>query len=101
MNKDIGRYKIDMKKIFRIFGWLEGLSFLLLLLLGLPMKYGFDMPIFVRVLGPIHGGLFLTYVAFALWIADQLNWSTTVRMQALLAAVLPMGTFIFEGKYLK
>jgi len=45
----------------RIAGIIEGISFLLLLGLAMPMKYFAGQPQYVRVIGMIHGMLFLAY----------------------------------------
>ena len=87
--------------IFRVLGWLEGGSFLLLLLVGMPLKYVWENPIAVKALGMPHGILFMVYVLLANIIAEEMEWSFKVRLYAFLASVLPFGTFIFEHKYLK
>jgi integral membrane protein len=85
---------------FRIFGWLEGASFLLMLLIAMPVKYMMGNPVGVKVLGPVHGGLFLGYILLASLVADRKNWVPQVRFLSYVAAVLPFGTFWFEKKYL-
>jgi integral membrane protein len=85
---------------FRIFGWLEGGSFLIMLLVAMPIKYMMGNPAGVKLLGPIHGGLFLAYIVLASMVADRRNWLPAVRFQSYVAAVLPFGTFWFEKKYL-
>ena len=49
-------------RVFRIIALAEGISFLTLLFVAMPMKYFMGMPEVVRVVGSIHGGLFLLYV---------------------------------------
>jgi len=85
---------------FRILGWLEGISFLVLLFIAVPMKYAGHNPNMVHAMGPVHGTLFLAYVALASMVADQKSWMPKRRMLSYLAAVLPFGTFVFERKYL-
>lgn len=87
--------------VLRLLGWLEGGSFLLLLCVGMPLKYLNDNPSVVKTLGMPHGILFLAFVIFANMLAEELNWSLKIRFFAILAAVLPFGTFIFDHKYLK
>jgi integral membrane protein len=89
-----------MVKLFRISGWLEGLSFLLLLFIAVPIKYIGGHPEVVQILGPIHGMLFIAYVVLSNMVAEELEWTTKIRLQAILASVLPAGTFVFERKYL-
>ncbi len=90
-----------MIQAFRILGWFEGLSFLILLFVAMPIKYMAGNPEYVKMMGPIHGFLFIGYVFFANFIAGELNWPLKVRIYSFFAAVLPFGTFIFEKKFLK
>lgn len=90
-----------MAKLFRILGWLEGISFLSLLLVAMPLKYYGNNPQFVKALGPIHGGLFLAYCALAFILANSEEWPSRQHVLAYVAAVVPFGTFLFERKYLK
>ncbi len=89
-----------MEKMFRIVGILEGLSFLLLLFIAMPLKYMFDEPLAVTYLGRGHGFLFLAYVALALNLTVAGTWPTKRLLGAILAAVLPFGPFVFEKKFL-
>ena len=86
---------------FRVLGWLEGGSFLLLMFVGMPVKYMLGNPAVVKMLGMPHGILFVVYVVLANIIAEELNWSVKVRIYAFIAAVLPFGTFVFEHYFLK
>jgi integral membrane protein len=50
----------------------------------------------VHVLGPIHGVLFLGYLAVSVLVWRRHGWSTRVGVMALLAGVPPFGTVVFE-----
>ncbi|HYX34112.1 MAG TPA: DUF3817 domain-containing protein [Oligoflexus sp.] len=89
-----------MMSLFRWIGRFEGLSFLLLLGIAMPLKYIWGQPEAVRIVGMAHGGLFLAYVAMANYVALALGWSKRVWFLSMVASVLPLGTFIFEKKYL-
>jgi integral membrane protein len=88
-----------MSKWFKILGRLEGVSFLLLLFVAMPLKYYAHMPVFVKALGPIHGVLFLLYCASAYMVASSERWPIGQQLLAYVAAVLPFGTFVFEKRY--
>jgi integral membrane protein len=87
----------------RSFGWAEGISFLLLLGIAVPLKRWGGYPDLVRLLGPIHGALFLLYSISAWMAARAEHWSWKRRLAAQLVGVLPCGTFLFEAweKYRK
>ncbi|MGB3180419.1 MAG: DUF3817 domain-containing protein [Cyclobacteriaceae bacterium] len=83
---------------FRLVAFLEGLSFLVLLFIAMPLKYGFDSPGMVRVTGMAHGVLFVAYVVGVLFMAVRYKWSVRITFLAMLASVLPFGTFVAEKK---
>ncbi|RYZ34498.1 MAG: DUF3817 domain-containing protein, partial [Myxococcaceae bacterium] len=47
----------------RLIAFLEGLSFLGLLFVAMPVKYLLGQPLAVRVAGSVHGLLFLLFVS--------------------------------------
>lgn len=86
----------------RRIGILEGASLLLLLFFAMPLKYIWDQPIFVEIIGMIHGVLFIVFVAFTLYVAMQDNWKFFNRtVWVLLSSVLPFGTFYIDHRILK
>lgn len=89
-----------MINAFRWLGRLEGSSFIILLLIAMPLKYIWGQPEAVRVVGMAHGILFMLYLFLANFVAQELNWSKKVWALAYVAAVLPLGTFFFEKKNL-
>ena len=78
----------------------EGTSFLILLFIAMPMKYFMGMPLAVRVVGSIHGLLFLLYVARLVSLRATYQWDNTFSALAFTASILPFGTFLFD-KYLR
>ena len=58
----------------RVLGLIEGASFLVLLLIAMPLKYLAGMPVAVRYVGMAHGLLFVLYVAAGLWTGISLRW---------------------------
>ena len=85
----------------RVIGFWEGVSFLVLLLIAMPLKYLADWPHAVRVVGMAHGLLFILYVWAALQAALELNWSWKRTGLVLLASLLPAGPFIVDAKLLR
>ena len=91
----------QMKLIFRIVSFLEGISYLLLLFIATPVKYLYDNPEYVKLLGMPHGLLFMLYVAIAIVIKKDLNWTGKDLGIVLLCAIIPFGTFYVDKKYLR
>lgn len=85
-------------KLLRKIGVAEGASFLLLLLVAMPMKYYFGMPLAVKLTGSIHGFLFVTYVALAYYAKEVYHWPFKRFLLAFVSAWLPLGTFFFDGR---
>jgi integral membrane protein len=83
-------------KRFRMTALAEGSSFLVLLFVAMPMKYGMGMPKVVTVVGTIHGILFLAYVAQLAKLRTTLQWNNKFSFYAFLASLLPFGPFVFD-----
>lgn len=72
------------------------------LLAGMYFKYGaMNNPIGVKIMGPIHGVLFVIYVIAALRLAREARWGIGVTALALVASVPPFATWLFERWMLK
>lgn len=90
-----------MIQAFRITSYLEGISYLLLLGVGVPLKYLANDDSWVKALGMPHGILFIAYIFLAIVIKQKLNWDNKTMFIVLLAAIIPFGTFYVDRKYLK
>ena len=90
-----------MKNTFRIISFLEGMSYILLLFIAVPLKYFGGDEQYVKLLGMPHGILFVSYVIFAFLIKENKNWGMKDLGIVLLASILPFGTFYIDWKYLK
>jgi integral membrane protein len=90
---------VNEVKTFRLVALAEATSFLLLLVATF-VKYQAENEIGVKVLGPVHGALFLFYCALALVVRPVLGWSFWRTIAVLAGAVLPFGGFIVDRKVL-
>lgn len=90
-----------MSKFFKIVATLEGISLLLLLFVAMPLKYIFDLPEFVRVIGMAHGLLFIGYIILATKLKTEESWNNKKFFEVCIASIIPFGTFYMEKKYLK
>jgi integral membrane protein len=86
---------------FRTIALAEGLSFLVLLGIAMPLKYLAGMPEAVRWAGWTHGLLFMAYVAMAAQVFSQEDWPLSRAPGVFLAAVVPFGTFVLDRKWLR
>lgn len=83
---------------FRAIALLEGVSFLVLLFIAMPLKYWAGMPLAVRVVGLAHGVLFLAYLPSLLEVAVAHRWSLPRTVAAFGASLVPFGTFVLEAR---
>ncbi|AZA73813.1 DUF3817 domain-containing protein [Chryseobacterium indoltheticum] len=85
----------------RIIAILEGFSLLTLVFIAVPLKYGFDNPALVKMMGPIHGSLFLLFLFNTLSVGVEQNWKfKETTWKVLLACIIPFGTFYVDKKIL-
>ena len=93
---------LDMNiKTLRWVGFLEGISFLLLLFIAMPMKYMFDNPILVKYVGMGHGVLFIAFLVVLFVVCEKQKWSLEMFILGLIASILPFGPFVFDAKLKK
>lgn len=85
-------------KNFRAIAFLEGLSFLLLLGVAMPLKYIYEKPEMVKIVGMAHGILFMLYIVLAIVVKEKLKWNTKQTMLSLVGSVIPFGTFYADYK---
>jgi integral membrane protein len=96
--------KENSKKLlrrFRMIGIAEGISFLVLLLIAMPLKYLYNMPEAVKLFGWVHGALFVAFIYFAFEVMGELRKNFLWFMKAFAAAFIPCGTFIFDRQLKK
>ena len=85
----------------RAIGLLEGISFLVLLGVAMPLKYVWGEPQAVRVVGMAHGVLFLAYVTAAVQAWLEHNWSWKRAAWVIAASLVPFGTFYTDVRWLR
>ena len=90
-----------MLSFVRFMALLEGTSLLVLLLIAMPLKYHFDMPEAVKLIGPIHGFLFLAFNAVLFGYAAKGHLSGVKAVLGFFASLIPFGTFVYKYKVLK
>lgn len=85
----------------RLIGFWEGVSFLVLLGIAMPLKYAYGEPGAVRVVGMAHGILFMLYLWAAIQAALEHDWPWKKTALVLIAALLPAGPFVADAKLLR
>ena len=85
-------------RILKVLAILEGISYLLLLGVCMPLKYCFEIPEPTYPIGLSHGVLFAAYCIWVLIVAREKQWSITTIFWAWAASVLPFGPFVADKK---
>ena len=87
--------------LLRIFAFFEGISFLLLLGVAMPMKYFYNDPSLVKSIGMAHGILFVLYVINLGIVHFQYKWKLLITIKAFIASFLPFVTFYADKKWFR
>lgn len=83
---------------FRWISYLEGISFLILLFIAMPLKYWADRPEAVTYTGMIHGFLFSVYLLAIAGMAILYRWKLIRVAAGIAAAFLPFAPFVLERR---
>lgn len=90
-------FKTELDR-FKTVALFEGISFIALLFIAMPLKYIWLMPIATKVVGMIHGGLFLLYLYTQYQASKKYGWSLKDNFLFFLASIIPFGTFVSDKK---
>ena len=80
------------KLIYRL-AFLDGIALLLLVFIAVPLKYLLDLPLGVKILGPIHGTLFLSLMIASLSAVSRGTLRPGLAALLFVGALLPLGAF--------
>lgn len=85
---------------FRAIAFAEGVSFLVLLGIAMPLKYLVGQPLAVKGVGWAHGALFVAYAVIAALVFLREKWPLSRAPGVAVAALVPFGTFVLDRKWL-
>lgn len=86
---------------FRLIAFVEGISYLLLLGIAMPLKYVSGNLVVMKYMGWAHGILFILYCLLLLKVWTQYSWKFSKVVFAFIASLIPFGTFYLEAKLKK
>ena len=92
------------KKTFQLFRKIakaEGISYLVLLLIAMPLKYLADTPMAVTIVGSIHGFLFILFCIWLALVHFKFKKSFWWSLKAFLASIIPFGTIYMNREWKK
>lgn len=82
----------------RVVSLIEGISYLLLVFIGMPLKYGMGMPLPNKILGMSHGMLTIVFCFILLAVWSEKKISLSLALQTFIASLIPFGAFYIERK---
>ncbi len=82
----------------RAIALVEGVSYLLLLGIAMPLKYFAGFPEAVKVVGWAHGLLFVLYLMAVAEVTVARRWRFVRILGAFVAALVPFGTFVLDAR---
>jgi integral membrane protein len=86
---------------FRKIAKAEGVSYLILLFVAMPLKYFAKQPLPVTIVGYIHGALFVALFILAYMVWDKHKKSFKWGLKAFIASIIPFGTFVMDKEWRK
>jgi integral membrane protein len=86
---------------FRKIAFAEGVSFLVLLFIAMPLKYMASLPIAVSIVGGLHGLLFISFIIMVWEVRNEFKRDFRWLLKAGLASIIPFGTFIMDKEWKK
>ena len=90
----------ELKK-FRLINKIEGLSYLFLLFVAMPLKYMAGFPIATKIAGMIHGVLFIGFVYQLIIATEEVPFSKKEAFIFFVASLIPFGSFYMEAQFKK
>jgi integral membrane protein len=81
-----------------VIAWIVGVALVVLVLIGMPLKYGFDNPTVVAVVGTAHGWLYMIYLALTFDLSRRADWPLKRMLLVMLAGTVPFVSFYAERR---
>ncbi|WP_455756408.1 DUF3817 domain-containing protein [Sulfurimonas sp.] len=85
-------------KNFGLVNTMEGYSYIILLFIAMPLKYLAGLAIAVKIVGMIHGILFIAFCILLVQAAQDVKWSFKENIVFFIASLIPFGTFFTKSK---
>lgn len=81
---------------YRVIAWVVGTGLVVLVLIGVPLKYAAHQRIVVEIVGPAHGFLYIGYLLATLDLAIRVRWPVHRTLLVMLAGTVPFLSFVAE-----
>jgi integral membrane protein len=81
---------------YRTIAYIVGIVLILLVVIGMPLKYIWDQPVVVQSIGPAHGFLYMIYLVAAFDLGRRAGWKPERMLMVMLAGTIPFLSFYAE-----
>jgi integral membrane protein len=81
---------------YRAIAYVVGVVLIVLVVIGMPLKYGWDEPVIVETVGPAHGFLYMVYLVAVFDLARRTRWGLRRMLLVMLAGTIPFLSFYAE-----
>ena len=85
---------------FRLISFIEGISFLILIFIAMPLKYMAGIPLAVKIVGMTHGILFILFIIALFMAAKRYKWKV-LTFQLFVYSLIPFGFILIEKTIMK
>ncbi|WP_239333397.1 DUF3817 domain-containing protein [Frankia sp. CiP3] len=83
---------------FRVLAYVVGVGLITLVLIGVPLKYLAGTPVVAETVGPLHGFLFMIYLALTVDLASRCRFRPVHTLAIMIAGTVPFLSFVAERK---
>jgi integral membrane protein len=83
---------------YRVMAYVVGIGLIVLVFVGVPLQYGAGIPQLAQIVGPIHGAMYILYLAIAVDLARRGQLMTRQLAMIVLAGFVPFVAFVVERK---
>ncbi|MEY3090116.1 MAG: hypothetical protein RL113_432 [Pseudomonadota bacterium] len=93
------REQLTMSELnkFRLVNKIEGISFIILVFIAMPLKYGLDYPLAVKIVGMTHGLLVFAFIYQIIEAKKEANFTLKETAIYAILSLLPFGSFYTES----
>jgi integral membrane protein len=81
---------------YRVIAWIVGVVLVVLVVVGMPLKYIGDNDVVVATVGPAHGFLYMVYLLASFDLGRRAGWPLKRMVLVMLAGTVPFLSFYCE-----